>query len=168
MEIVKIKINNLKPYKNNAKKHPKEQIEQIKKSIQEFGMNDPIAVWGKDNLIVEGHGRLEALKELGYKEVECIRLDHLTEAHNKLTMNSDFDFEVLDVEDLKEETYEEPVYKMLQCPKCHHIDRDIHFKKINSDEVEKIKLDNYSVETATIEDIEQIKKLQIKTHKKLD
>lgn len=192
MEIVKIKINNLKPYKNNAKKHPKEQIEQIKKSIQEFGMNDPIAVWGKDNLIVEGHGRLEALKELGYKEVECIRLDHLTDeerkaytlAHNKLTMNSDFDFEVLDnelnnilnidmsdfgfvqydidwnnVEDLKEETYEEPVYKMLQCPKCHHIDRDIHFKKINSDEVKKIKLDNYSVETATIEDIEQIKKI---------
>lgn len=106
MEIVKIKINNLKPYKNNAKKHPKEQIEQIKKSIQEFGMNDPIAVWGKDNLIVEGHGRLEALKELGYKEVECIRLDHLTDeerkaytlAHNKLTMNSDFDFEVLDNE----------------------------------------------------------------------
>lgn len=106
MEIVKIKINNLKPYKNNAKKHPKEQIEQIKKSIQEFGMNDPIAVWGKDNLIVEGHGRLEALKELGYKEVECIRLDHLTDeerkaytlAHNKLTMNTDFDFNILDSE----------------------------------------------------------------------
>lgn len=106
MEIVKIKINNLKPYKNNAKKHPKEQIEQIKKSIQEFGMNDPIAVWGKDNLIIEGHGRLEALKELGYKEVDCIRLDHLTDeerkaytlAHNKLTMNSDFDFDILNDE----------------------------------------------------------------------
>ena len=106
MEIVKIKINNLKPYKNNAKKHPKEQIEQIKKSIQEFGMNDPIAVWGKDNLIIEGHGRLEALKELGYKEVDCIRLDYLTDeerkaytlAHNKLTMNSDFDFDILNDE----------------------------------------------------------------------
>ena len=66
-------------------------------------MNDPIAVWGKDNLIVEGHGRLEALKELGYEEVECIRLDHLSEeerkaytlVHNKLTMNTDFDFEML-------------------------------------------------------------------------
>lgn len=42
MEIVYKNINELKPYKNNAKKHPKEQIEQIKKSIQEFGMNDPI------------------------------------------------------------------------------------------------------------------------------
>lgn len=169
MEIVKIKINNLKPYKNNAKRHPKEQIEQIKKSIQEFGMNDPIAVWGKDNLIVEGHGRLEALKELGYKEVECIRLDHLTDeerkaytlAHNKLTMNSDFDFEVLDnelndifnidmsdfgfiqdnidwdnVEDLENDNYEEPQHRMLQCPSCHHIDRDIHFKKVKGVEDE--------------------------------
>lgn len=113
MEIVKININNLKPYKNNAKVHTPEQIEQIKKSIQEFGMNDPIAVWGKDNLIVEGHGRLEALKQLGYNQVDCIRLDHLTDeerkaytlAHNKLTMNTDFDFDILnseleDIEDI--------------------------------------------------------------------
>lgn len=106
MEIVKININNLKPYKNNAKVHTPEQIEQIKKSIQEFGMNDPIAVWGKDNLIVEGHGRLEALKQLGYNQVDCIRLDHLTDeerkaytlAHNKLTMNTDFDFDILNEE----------------------------------------------------------------------
>lgn len=106
MEIVKIKIDDLTPYKNNAKIHTSEQIEQIKKSIEEFGMNDPIAVWGKDNIIVEGHGRLEALKQLGYTEVDCIRLDHLTDeerkaytlAHNKLTMNTDFDFEILNSE----------------------------------------------------------------------
>ena len=106
MEIVKINIKDLKPYENNAKIHTQEQIEQIKNSIKEFGMNDPIAVWGKDNLIVEGHGRLEALKQLGYSEVDCIRLDHLTDeerkaytlAHNKLTMNTDFDFDILDGE----------------------------------------------------------------------
>ena len=106
MEIIKLNINDIKPYKNNAKIHTAEQIEQIKKSIQEFGMNDPIAIWGKDNIIVEGHGRLEALKELGYTEVECIRLDHLTDeerkaytlAHNKLTMNTDFNFELLESE----------------------------------------------------------------------
>lgn len=169
MEIIKLSIDKLKPYKNNAKKHPKEQIEQIKKSIIEFGMNDPIAVWGKDNIIVEGHGRLEALKELGYKEIECIRLDHLTDeerkaytlAHNKLTMNSDFDFDILDkelndildinmqdfgfikddidwdnVEDLEDDNYEEPQHRMLQCPSCHHIDRDIHFKKVEGVEDE--------------------------------
>lgn len=106
MKIVKLKLSELKPYEKNAKLHPKEQIEQIKKSIEEFGMNDPIAIWGKDNLIVEGHGRLEALKELGYEEVDCIRLDHLSDeerkaytlVHNKLTMNSGFDFDILNDE----------------------------------------------------------------------
>ena len=106
MEIIKIKIENLKPYERNAKLHPQEQIEQIKKSIEQFGMNDPIAVWGEENIIVEGHGRLEALKQLNVKEVPCIRLDHLTDeerkaytlAHNKLTMNSDFDLDILNDE----------------------------------------------------------------------
>lgn len=106
MNIVKINIKQITPYKNNAKIHTEEQIEQIKKSIEEFGMNDPIAVWGEDNIIVEGHGRLEALKQLGYNEVDCIRLDHLTNeerkaytlAHNKLTMNTDFDFDILNEE----------------------------------------------------------------------
>lgn len=106
MEIIKLKINDLKPYEKNAKIHTEEQIDQIVKSIEQFGMNDPIAVWGKNNIIVEGHGRLEALKKLGYEEVECIRLDHLTDeerkaytlAHNKLTMNTDFDFAILEEE----------------------------------------------------------------------
>lgn len=106
MDIVKLKLENIKPYKKNAKIHTEEQIEQIKKSIQEFGMNDPIAVWGDENVIVEGHGRLEALKQLGYNEVDCIRLDHLSEeerkaytlAHNKINMNTGFDFAVLDEE----------------------------------------------------------------------
>lgn len=106
MEIIKLKISDIKPYEKNAKIHTEEQIEQIKNSIKQFGMNDPIGIWGKDNVIVEGHGRVEALKELGYDEVECIRLDHLTDeerkaytlAHNKLTMNTEFDFEMLDEE----------------------------------------------------------------------
>lgn len=96
----------LKPYANNAKLHPAEQVEQIKKSIEEFGFNDPIAIW-HDNEIIEGHGRLLAVMEMPeISEVPVIRLDGLTDeqrraymlVHNKLTMNSDFDFDILNEE----------------------------------------------------------------------
>ena len=105
MKIELLAIDKIKKYENNAKLHPREQIEQIKKSILEFGNNDPIAV-DENNVIIEGHGRFLALKELGYDEVEIIRLSHMTEeqkkayilAHNKLTMNSGFDVDILKIE----------------------------------------------------------------------
>lgn len=99
-------VGDLTPYKNNAKLHPDEQIEQIKESIEKFGFNDPIAIWGKDNIIIEGHGRLQAAKELGIDQVPIVRLDDLSDeerkaytlVHNKLTMNSGYDFEKLEEE----------------------------------------------------------------------
>lgn len=115
-------IDKLKPYANNAKIHTPEQIEQIKKSITDFGMNDPIAVWGSDNIIVEGHGRLMACKELGLKTVPVIRLDGLTDdqrkaytlVHNQTTMNTGFDIDILNDElenielDMSDFGFEEP------------------------------------------------------------
>ena len=111
-----VDINSVKPYKGNAKIHPREQIEQIKESIKKFGMDDPIGIW-KDE-IVEGHGRLIACQELGYTEIPIIRLDHLTDeerraytlAHNKLTMNSDFDIDILNDELMKFETIDMGVF----------------------------------------------------------
>lgn len=116
LKVEYVSIDEIKPYSGNAKLHPAEQIEQIKKSIEQFGMNDPIAVW-KDNEIIEGHGRLialkeigeERLKELGITAIPIIRLDGLSDkqrkayalVHNKLTMNSGFDFSLLQ-EELKE------------------------------------------------------------------
>ena len=109
MEKLKIQylpIEKLKPYEGNAKEHPQEQIDQIIASIEQFGMNDPIGIWGDECLIVEGHGRLIALQQMGEKEVPTIRLDHMTDeqrraytlAHNKTTMNSGFNTEILNLE----------------------------------------------------------------------
>lgn len=104
LKIEYVPIDSIKPYSKNAKLHPAEQIEQIKKSIQEFGFKDAIAVW--NNEVVEGHGRLLAAKELGMKELPIVRLDDLTDeqrrayalVHNKLTMNSPFDDGILSEE----------------------------------------------------------------------
>lgn len=65
MQVIKMKITDLKPYEKNAKLHPDKQINQIAESIKKFGMNDPIGIWGKQNLIVEGHGRYLACLKLG-------------------------------------------------------------------------------------------------------
>lgn len=105
MKITKVRIDDIFPYEGNAKLHPTEQIAQIKESIREFGNNDPIAI-DENHVIIEGHGRWLALKELGYEEAECIILKDLTEdqkkayriVHNQLTMNSGFDFNLLKTE----------------------------------------------------------------------
>ena len=105
LKVEYIPIEDIKPYEKNAKIHTEEQIEQIKKSIKEFGMNDPIGIW-RDNIIIEGHGRLMACKELGMEEVPVIRLDNLTDdqrkaytlIHNQTTMNTGFDLDILNEE----------------------------------------------------------------------
>ena len=106
LKVETIKLAEIKPYRMNAKKHPPEQIEQIAKSIEEFGFNDPIAIWGEENVIVEGHGRYLAAKKMGMTEVPVVRLDHLNDeqrraytlVHNQLTLNSGFDLETLNFE----------------------------------------------------------------------
>lgn len=103
MKTVKIKIEDLKADERNAKIHTDEQIETIINSIKQFGMNDPVAVWGEDNLLVEGHGRVLALTKMGIEKVDAIRLDHLTDeqrqayaiAHNATNMLTGFDEKIL-------------------------------------------------------------------------
>lgn len=40
-------IDRVKPYARNAKRHPQEQIDEIKASIKRFGMDDPIGHLGQ-------------------------------------------------------------------------------------------------------------------------
>lgn len=98
---------NIQPYPKNAKKHPKKQVEQVAKSIKEFGMNQPIVV-DKQGVIIVGHGRYEALQSLGWEvKPEWIKVVDLTEeqanayrlADNKLN-ESDWDMTLV-IEELK-------------------------------------------------------------------
>lgn len=99
-----VNIDSIKPYEKNARSHGQEDVKSIVASIREFGFNDPIGVW--NDIIVEGHGRWMAAKELGMETVPVLRLDHLTDeqrkayglAHNKTAELSSWNFNVLDAE----------------------------------------------------------------------
>ena len=109
LRIEYVPTDTLAPYANNAKEHGEDDVESIAASIDQFMFNDPIGVWTNPEgvtEIVEGHGRVMAAKRLGIGELPIIRLDHLTDeqrrayahVHNQTTMNTGFDFDVLERE----------------------------------------------------------------------
>lgn len=106
LKIEYVDIDKLQPYEHNTRRHGKEDVAKIAQSIERYGFNDPVGVWGEANIIVEGHGRVEAAKGLGIKTVPVLRLDHLTDeqrreyaiAHNRTAEFSEWDFEELEKE----------------------------------------------------------------------
>ncbi len=104
MNIVEKDINELKPYKFNPRNN-KKAIKFVEKSIREFGMKVPIVI-DENNVIVCGHTRYAALKNLGTKNVPCIIADDLTPeqirafrlADNKVAEKASWNFKLLDIE----------------------------------------------------------------------
>ncbi len=72
LEIKYVPIDAVKPWDKNPKKHNKKAILE---SIKRFKPTQPILVQKGTGLIIAGHGRLEAFKELGYAEVPIIELE---------------------------------------------------------------------------------------------
>ena len=73
-----ISLKNITPYKGNAKKHSKQQVDNVAESIKQFGFVQPIGV-DKDHVIVIGHCRYEAAKKLKLTEVPCVCVEDLNE-----------------------------------------------------------------------------------------
>lgn len=104
MEIIYKNIDELIPYKNNPRLND-EAVEYVKNSIKEFGFKVPIVI-DKNNVIIAGHTRIKASKELGIKDIPCIIADDLTEeqvkafrlADNKVSEKSVWDYTKLDEE----------------------------------------------------------------------
>ena len=72
--IEQIPLEKLTPYAKNSKLHTPAQIRHIANSIEKFGFNDPLAVCGPENTVLEGNGRIEAARLLGFKTLPCVRL----------------------------------------------------------------------------------------------
>jgi DNA modification methylase len=91
-------IGSIKPHPRNPRRHSREQIRAIARSIEAFGFNAPVML-DKDHQIVAGHGRYEAARLLGLTEVPVVSLEHLSPtqataymlADNKLTDRSSWD-----------------------------------------------------------------------------
>jgi DNA modification methylase len=92
------RVEALKPYPNNPRKHSKAQVRLIAESIEAFGFTNPILV-DEDNVILAGHGRYQAALMLGLDEVPTIRRADLSPAQktayviadNRIAEQSDWD-----------------------------------------------------------------------------
>lgn len=97
--------NDLTPYPRNARTHSKQHIHQIAESIKHFGWTNPVLVDG-ENMVIAGHGRVLAAKELGFTSVPTIAIENLSDAQkrayiladNKLAENAGWDRDILAIE----------------------------------------------------------------------
>ena len=88
------------PDTGNARTHSKKQVQEIVRSIRSFGFANPILV-DESSVIIAGHGRLLAAKEMGLVEVPTIQISHLAPAQkkalrladNKIALNAGWDLE---------------------------------------------------------------------------
>ena len=104
IKTVLVKVTDLTPSDYNPRKWSKEQVEQLKESIQRFGIVDPIIANSADNrknIIIGGHFRLEVAKQLGYKEVPVVyvnipEIERERELNLRLNKNQgEFDYSLL-------------------------------------------------------------------------
>ncbi len=105
MVIHHIQINQLTPWKKNARKHSKKQLQQIAASIREFGFTNPVLI-DQNNSILAGHGRVEAAKLLDWEKIPCLYIEHMDDkqkrayvlADNKIALNATWDEDLLSQE----------------------------------------------------------------------
>ena len=104
MNIIDVELDKLKPYENNPRFND-EGVEKVANSIKQFGFKVPIII-DSNNVIIAGHTRLKAAKQLGMDKVPCIIASDLTEeqikafrlADNKVSEFSSWDYEKLEEE----------------------------------------------------------------------
>ena len=109
MKITLVNINSLNPAKYNPRQISNKQYEDLKASIDKFGLVDPI-IANHDLTVIGGHQRLKVLRELGAQKIPTVRV-HLTKEDERelnIRLNKSggtFDMDILanefDIVDLK-------------------------------------------------------------------
>lgn len=140
-------VDKLIPYNRNARTHSEKQIKMIASSIVEFGFNDPIAI-DLNNVIIAGHGRLQAAKLLGLIEVPTIQLGHLSRAqqkayvlaHNRIALDAGWDEDLLKLELLE----------------LKDLDVDLYLTGFKGNEI-KLTVDDLQIDNSDIEDKSETK-----------
>ena len=163
MEIKMIKVDDLKPYENNprfnddAVEYVANSIKEFGFKVPIVIDKDNVIVAGHTRYKASMELGLEEVPaiiadDLTEEQIKAFRL-----ADNKVSEEASWNYDLLDLElddiglnmedfgfsnldidwdnvdDLTDENYEEPEHNMLECPQCHHIDRDIHFKKVSKE-----------------------------------
>tara|TARA_Y100001938_G_scaffold47854_1_gene66668 strand:- start:37 stop:525 length:489 start_codon:yes stop_codon:yes gene_type:complete len=148
MNIEKIEISKLKPARYNPRQISTKQYNDLKKSIERFGLVDPIIV-NKDFTIIGGHQRYKICKELKHKEIDCVVLDLTKEQERELNVRlnkntGEFDFDILstefDIDELVDWGFK-------------HIDLGLNIDKIDEDKED--------IATITIKEEDLIKAQQL-------
>jgi len=120
MIIEKKKISDLKPAPYNPRKSNEKQEANLKKSLEKFGVVEPIVFNKRTGYIVGGHFRIRELKKLGYKEVDCVIVDLNEDDEKELNIRlnantGEFDWDTLanewDAEELTEWGLDLPAWK---------------------------------------------------------
>ena len=83
-----VRIDDLIPYENNAKIHGPDQIEQLRRSLRQFGFVSPVLI-DEDKNLIAGHGRVEAARAEGMTEVPYVTVSDLTEAQRRAYIIAD-------------------------------------------------------------------------------
>ena len=76
------------PNSRNARTHSARQIQQIARSIERFGFNNPVLV-DQNNRVIAGHGRVAAAKSLGHDVVPTLRIEHLSDVEKRAYIIAD-------------------------------------------------------------------------------
>ena len=149
MNIEKIEISKLKPARYNPRQISTKQYNDLKKSIERFGLVDPIIINKNENVVIGGHQRLKIIKSLGEKTIGCVVLDLTKEQERELNVRlnkntGEFDFDILstefDIDELVDWGFK-------------HIDLGLNIDKIDEDKED--------IATITIKEEDLIKAQQL-------